>query len=384
MTKREFLDKLQARLAGLPPEEFNATLEFFSESIDDRVEEGFSEAEAVAGLGDLDALVADQMRGGGRAAKRRKSKPPILIGTGCLAAVIGAPVLLAVLAILALVFFSTAFTVVTAFLLLLPVILVAVPVGGVWYGLRSCKLRWRGFHPIWREIDFAGPFERIEFRDHNLRLRIKPSPDQRIHFEYAEWEDKHYRFDEAGGILRIEALERRSFNQDHLPEATLKLPADCRSALDIRADNGKITATGLNQLADAAFELDNGKITLEDLTVNGPVASHAANGKLDFVRVRCAELTAGVANGQVTLADVATSGPAAVKLGNGKLKLEDFAPAAAATLTVEIGQLTGTLRKPDLIPLPPEITHSGIWGTPPNELKIKLRLGQLKVRTTEK
>ena len=50
MTKKEFLARLRRGLAQLPPEEREERLAFYSEMIDDRMEEGLSEQEAVASL----------------------------------------------------------------------------------------------------------------------------------------------------------------------------------------------------------------------------------------------------------------------------------------------------------------------------------------------
>ena len=58
MTKKEFLSRLSARLAGLPAHELAERLDFYAEMIDDRMEEGFTEAEAVAAVGDMDEIVS--------------------------------------------------------------------------------------------------------------------------------------------------------------------------------------------------------------------------------------------------------------------------------------------------------------------------------------
>ncbi|MBR5947667.1 MAG: DUF1700 domain-containing protein [Clostridia bacterium] len=58
MNKRDFLNALEARLGGLPPEDVERRLEFYAEMIDDRVEDGMSEAEAVRDLGDIDGIVS--------------------------------------------------------------------------------------------------------------------------------------------------------------------------------------------------------------------------------------------------------------------------------------------------------------------------------------
>lgn len=57
MTKGEFLAQLRARLSGLPPKDAEERLIFYSEMIDDRIEEGLSEEEAVAAIGTVNAVV---------------------------------------------------------------------------------------------------------------------------------------------------------------------------------------------------------------------------------------------------------------------------------------------------------------------------------------
>ena len=53
MNKEQFLIELAAALAGLPEEDIEKSLEYYSEMIDDRTEDGMSEEEAVAALGTI-------------------------------------------------------------------------------------------------------------------------------------------------------------------------------------------------------------------------------------------------------------------------------------------------------------------------------------------
>lgn len=59
MTKREFLEMLNERTSCLSEAERDRLLEYYGEIIDDRMEEGLTEAEAVAALGDPAALTRD-------------------------------------------------------------------------------------------------------------------------------------------------------------------------------------------------------------------------------------------------------------------------------------------------------------------------------------
>lgn len=58
MNKQEFLDKLMARLQGLPKQEVEDRISFYIEMIDDRTEDGLTEEEAVSQLGSVDEIAA--------------------------------------------------------------------------------------------------------------------------------------------------------------------------------------------------------------------------------------------------------------------------------------------------------------------------------------
>ena len=58
MSKQEFLMQLRKGLSGLPQEDIEERLTFYSEMIDDRMEEGFSEGEAVAAVGSAQEIAA--------------------------------------------------------------------------------------------------------------------------------------------------------------------------------------------------------------------------------------------------------------------------------------------------------------------------------------
>lgn len=57
MTKNEFLSSLGTRIQALPKEEFDRTIAYYEEIIEDRVEEGMTEEEAVASMESLDTIV---------------------------------------------------------------------------------------------------------------------------------------------------------------------------------------------------------------------------------------------------------------------------------------------------------------------------------------
>ena len=56
MTKVNFLFELRDKLSGLPTEDIEERLNFYSEMIEDRMEEGLSEEDAVAAIGTTDEI----------------------------------------------------------------------------------------------------------------------------------------------------------------------------------------------------------------------------------------------------------------------------------------------------------------------------------------
>ena len=57
MSKQEFLTQLRKGLSGLPQGDIEERLAFYSEMIDDQMEEGLSEEEAVSAVGTVDEIV---------------------------------------------------------------------------------------------------------------------------------------------------------------------------------------------------------------------------------------------------------------------------------------------------------------------------------------
>lgn len=62
MTKQEFLAALEQRLKAIPDDERKRTIAYYDESIDDRMEDGMTEEEAVDSLESIDTIVQKIMK----------------------------------------------------------------------------------------------------------------------------------------------------------------------------------------------------------------------------------------------------------------------------------------------------------------------------------
>ena len=61
MTKQEFLTQLHFKISKLPQAEIQKSLDYYSEIIDDRIEDGMTETEAIKSLDNMDTIVEQIM-----------------------------------------------------------------------------------------------------------------------------------------------------------------------------------------------------------------------------------------------------------------------------------------------------------------------------------
>lgn len=95
MTKMEFILSLNERLAGLPKKEIEERLNFYSEMIEDRMEEGLSEEDAVSAVGNVDGI-AEKIMADFSPTKKQKPKGKLKVWEIVLL-VLGSPIWLSLL-----------------------------------------------------------------------------------------------------------------------------------------------------------------------------------------------------------------------------------------------------------------------------------------------
>ena len=136
MTKRQFFDALSERLRVLPKEELNRTITYYNEIIEDYIEDGMSEAQAVAQLEPVDVIasrILHEEQDGVAAeqlTKQRKKAPVWLV---VVLAVVGFPIWFSLLMAgisIVLSVLATLFSIMIA-LMCIPVGLAGVTVGGI-------------------------------------------------------------------------------------------------------------------------------------------------------------------------------------------------------------------------------------------------------------
>ena len=138
MSRDAFIGELRHRMAGLPQQTVERTVEYYSELIADSVEDGMSEEEAVARLGSLEEIVANVVKDTPLSQivqtrvqeKKAKGVSGWVIALLILGAPVWLPLLIAALVVLFALFIAL-WAVVIALWAVVAAVILAAMVGGV-------------------------------------------------------------------------------------------------------------------------------------------------------------------------------------------------------------------------------------------------------------
>lgn len=131
MTKREFLDILRRGLCQLPPEEVEKRLAYYEELLNDMTEDGMTEQEATARLGDPSDLAREILQEQPMATlvKSRMKPKNGWTAAGIVAVVLGSPIWLPILLAVLIVALSV-YVVIGALVVGLFAVVLGIAVGG--------------------------------------------------------------------------------------------------------------------------------------------------------------------------------------------------------------------------------------------------------------
>jgi uncharacterized membrane protein len=130
MNKQEFLAELKGRLHALDEVEIKKTLAYYAEIIDDRVEEGMTEEQAIEGMESIGAIAEQALQDAPLSQLIRAKKPRNLSAGTIALLVLGSPVWLPLL-IAALAIVLSVFVVIWSLVVSLWAVVVSFAAGGL-------------------------------------------------------------------------------------------------------------------------------------------------------------------------------------------------------------------------------------------------------------
>ena len=270
MTRHEFMEALRERIAALPREERERLEEYYNEIIDDCVEDGIDEEEAVAALRSPDDLMRELLPADGVSVESGASAP---VGTSAAEA--------------------------------------ARPRSGeVVDALRSLDVRVRHADVTLRraaldngaaaQLQFSDP-SRFEWRMNGDALEIVESTPEA-----------------KRGLLGLLDLGTRN-----LGTVTVTLAAGLEGALNCSSASGDLTADGLEIGGSANLNSHSGDVKLRGFACAGDVKLRSLSGDIDVRDARCAEMSLSTASGDI---EIDRGGAASVfaKSASGDVRIDEF------------------------------------------------------------
>jgi len=261
MTKREFIAELCLRLRSTPPDEAQNTVLFYSEAIDDRIEDGMTEEEAVAAMGSIDDIVRSM--GGSEKSSANKG-------------------------------FNFDFN-----------------FGG---DRTTDKSNYSHFH---RTFSIDG-VNAVNIVDSSRNVTLLPSPDGLIHVEYDAYEEWEYEINE-GPTLSISRRYARhkggrtrnfsffginvtvpdfEFSFGGSDTLTVRIPQVTNLAISATTASGDVNVSDLSA-ASLAAKTASGELEIRNIKVTGKLTAAAASGDLTLNNLLCDEFSAHSVSGDV-------------------------------------------------------------------------------------
>ena len=354
MNKEQFLAALRARLTGLPKADLERTLQYYREMIDDRIEDGMREIDAVADVGDpaelAEMILQKPVRQTAvKAPKAPKEHRPMSRGK-------------------------------RAVLMVCAILLICAGVGAM---IASLNIS-RG-SVTEHEYTFANtPFQALSIECGSADVKLLPASDQVCRIVCTEGAGRHYNVLLSDGTLSVErvskwSLFRFSLAEDYvhvyLPQRELEslwiksssggvsvpgdfrfgsavigassggvaFAADATEELNIQVSSGGVAVSGASP-ASLFVSTSSGGVALADMAP-GTVSLHASSGGMRLSDIRCGDLSAECSSGSIRFSDVISSGTIRMECSSGSIRLDD---CDAQELHIECtsGSVTGHLLTP--------------------------------------
>ena len=295
MNKQTFLEALNEKTASLPEQDRARLLEYFAEMIDDRIEDGLSEEEAVAAMGDPADIAREFSPEAGSSAPQTAAEA------------------------------VTALRQLRIRVANADVSIVREPLsGGAAAQLRfsdPSRFEWRADGDA-LEISEQDAAARLKLSFNSLK-RLLTSDGLRLTVALSEGLPGDLDFHSAGGDLTLRDVTLGGAARLHSASGDMRIrQVRCAGRLEISTQSGDLELNGLSAEA-VSFKAANGDIEATSLSVDGQLCLETASGDVELRALRCGELSVSCASGDVEL-DRGAAGDTTVRTVSGDVRLDEL------------------------------------------------------------
>ncbi|HEX3037561.1 MAG TPA: DUF4097 family beta strand repeat-containing protein [Oscillospiraceae bacterium] len=328
MNKETFLRQLSALISDLPDNERATILDFYREIIEDKMEGGVSEAEAVASLGDVYQLSQKILSENPNRKPRHKNRTGVIV-------------LCSVLGFLLIAGIITSLINIPRFTIYAKDANNSAVQGKIIINGKSVTNLDNEQKTFTAK---AAGVTKIKLRAENKSIHITPSDNDEIRINYVSNENQTYKFSSDGGIVSMDNYDSQynfslfDFNFSGHDDETInvEVPAQYANDISIETTNSEIVVTNLKKLHDVTCSTTNSAINLSDICVNN-ANIHTKNAVIAMKNVEAqASLEALTKNAKISL-DKIVSPDITLKTENGIItgtisgREEDYAIDSSTT-----------------------------------------------------
>jgi DUF4097 and DUF4098 domain-containing protein YvlB len=361
MNKEQFLKKLRRMIRALPPDELERILAYYREMIEDKVENGQAEEEAVDDLGDIRDLARKIL-------SENPNRRPKNIGKIVAIAVLSLFGVVLVAAIVGVAAFRRVPAEQKGTTVDLPGIhihgtdsnggfsasgqddvIVDLPgihidVNGAENGKDASASESFGTKTYTAKAD---GITALSVSAECKKVTVEPCDSDQITVQYATNSDQTYDFSVAGGTLTVKNTDNRSWNSlrsawkinGQAPFITIRLPRKFAGAVSAETTNSDIRINGFQSLKSVACRTTNSAITIQDLSAQD-LGFETKNAAINLQNVSASQkLSAETQNAQiglegVTSPDISLNTTNAIITGTILGREEDYTVSAHTTNAV--------------------------------------------------
>ncbi|WP_457945135.1 DUF4097 family beta strand repeat-containing protein [Caproiciproducens sp. LBM24188] len=285
MNKEQYLRKLRSLIRKLPKSEQKTVIEYYREMIDDKVENGQTEEQAVAELGDV-FLLAQKILAENPNRKRYSANRIAGIVVASIFAVL----------IIAGICFNSLRTSSTA----------AESYGFAWNSQNQNS--GRGSEPLETKTEMALAAETkciyIDVRD--KEISVERVEGDSICLTYQSSKQDQFTYTNTNGVMKLINHSQGGFHTfdffdwDPQSRVTVSVPESYAGEVYLSTSNGTISAENLSHATVLTCSTSNGKVLLSDVQAER-ISANNSNGRIVFTDVTASKVNADTSNAEISL-----------------------------------------------------------------------------------
>ncbi len=281
MNQEMYLSKLRRRIKSLPDNERETIIDFYREIIQDKIENGESEAQAVAELGEVNVLAEKILM------ENPNRKP----------ANMGKAIIITLVSILGV-----------AFVAILTVsILKAI-------NFPNAKITNRVTtslsENIQEEKTFTSPdnsINNIHIEAENKKIIVRKGVAEKATITYFDDSAQTYTVTAENGVLKLINTDKTRYNfnfsNDSCTTITISVPESYKGVIYVNTSNGDINVSNVMNLSDLTCDTSNATIKLNKVQAEN-IIMDTSNSRINMLEVKANTLSADSSNGDITFKEI--------------------------------------------------------------------------------